>query len=283
MIMNYRHAFHAGNFADVFKHLILSRILVYLQQKEAAFRFIDTHAGHGLYDLSAEAAERTNEWRGGIGRFLAADVPADLADLVAPYRNLVEPLLAGRPPLYPGSPIFAARLSRAHDRMIFCDASADAVNDLAAHSARDKRVKVIEIDGYVALNAFVPPVERRGLVLIDPPFEATDEFVRLAQTIESAWRKWPTGTYMIWFPIKQRTSIEAFMQHLARADMRRALMLELRIDQPQSQGALAANGLLIINPPYVLEAEARRLLPFLAATLGISEQRGFAVAWIAGE
>jgi 23S rRNA (adenine2030-N6)-methyltransferase len=281
--MNYRHAFHAGNFADVFKHLILTRILAYLARKDTACRFIDTHAGHGLYDLSGEAAERTAEWRGGIGRFLGADVAPAAASLIEPYRAVVEPLFAARKPLYPGSPALAARLLRRHDRMIFCDAYAPAVADLSAHFGRDARAKVLEIDGYVALNAFVPPIERRGLVLIDPPYEATDEFERLGGALVEAWRKWTTGIFMVWFPIKHRPAVEAFVQRLAAAAVKRVLLLELQIDAPKPQGALAANGLLIVNPPYLLEAEARVLLPHLAKTLGLSDQAGFEIAWIAGE
>jgi 23S rRNA (adenine2030-N6)-methyltransferase len=281
--MNYRHAFHAGNFADVFKHLILTRILTYLARKETAFRFIDTHAGQGLYDLSAEASERTAEWRGGIGRFLGAEVSPEAASLIEPYRAAVEPLFAARPPLYPGSPALAARLLRRQDRMIFCDAYAPAVGDLSAHFSRDARVKILEIDGYLALNAFVPPIERRGLVLIDPPYEATDEFERLGQALAEAWRKWTTGIFMVWFPIKHRSAVEVFLQRLATAALKRLLLLELHIDAPKPQGALAATGLLVVNPPYLLEAEARVLLPQLARTLAISDQAGFEIAWIAGE
>jgi 23S rRNA (adenine2030-N6)-methyltransferase len=281
--MNYRHAFHAGNFADVFKHLFLTRILVYLARKEAPFRFIDTHAGHGIYDLSAETAERTAEWRGGIGRLLAADVSPAAASLIEPYRAVVEPLFAARPPLYPGSPALAARFLRRHDRMIFCDAYAPAINDLSFYFGRDPRAKIIEIDGYLALKAFVPPVERRGLVLIDPPFEAADEFDGLGRALEAAWRKWMTGTYMVWFPIKHRPPVDAFLHGLVDAGLKRLLQLELRIDLPKPQGALAANGLLVVNPPYLLEAEARVLLPYLAETLGVPGHAGFEVAWIAGE
>jgi 23S rRNA (adenine2030-N6)-methyltransferase len=271
--MNYRHAFHAGNFADVFKHLILTRILTYLARKETAFRVIDTHAGHGLYDLSSEEAERTAEWRSGIARFLAARAPDDVASLIAPYRGFVEPLLLGAPPLYPGSPALAAGFLRRQDKMIFCDAYPPAVADLTARFARDRRAKIIDIDGYVALNAFVPPVERRGLVLIDPPFEVTDEFDRVKRALETAWRKWSTGTYVFWFPIKHRPAVEACLQGL----------VEVHLDRPQPQGPLVATGLLIINPPHPLEAEARILLPYLAETLGEQGRAGFEVAWLAGE
>jgi 23S rRNA (adenine2030-N6)-methyltransferase len=281
--MNYRHAFHAGNFADVFKHLILIRILVYLKRKETAFRFIDTHAGHGLYDLSSEEAERTDEWRNGVARFLAAEARANVAGPVAAYRDFIEPLLLARPPLYPGSPAIAAGFLRRQDRMIFCDAYPPAMRDLASRFARDPRVKTIEIDGYVALNAFVPPVERRGLVLIDPPFEVTDEFDRAGRALQTAWRKWPTGIYMFWFPIKHRAALDACLQGLVDAGIKRLLLLELHLDQPQPQGALAAAGLVIVNPPHPLETEARLLLPFLAETLGVSGRAGFEVAWLAGE
>jgi 23S rRNA (adenine2030-N6)-methyltransferase len=281
--MNYRHAFHAGNFADVFKHLILTRILSYLARKEAAFRFIDTHGGHGLYDLSAEEAQRTGEWRGGIGRFLATEAPADVESLTAPYRAFVEPLLLAQPPLYPGSPALAAHFLRRQDRMIFCDAYPPAMKDLAYRFARDPRAKTIEIDGYVALNAFVPPIERRGLVLIDPPFEVTDELDRAGRALEAAWRKWPTGIYMFWFPIKHRPELDAFLQGLVDAGLKRLLRLELHLDKLEPQGALAATGLLIVNPPYPLEAEARQLMPFLAEKLGVPGRAGFDIAWIVGE
>ena len=180
--MNYRHAFHAGNFADVFKHVILTRILLYLTRKDGAFRVIDTHAGDGVYDLSAAAAEKTAEWRNGIGRLVAGDAPPRgrkrSLNLIS---RMVLPLLAGDPPLYPGSPALACRLLRPQDRMIFCDAHPDVVAALKAQPeiGRDRRVKIVEIDGFTALKAFVPPIERRGLVLVDPPFEQKCEFTDL--------------------------------------------------------------------------------------------------------
>src|SRR5579862_1307606 len=172
MRMNYRHAFHAGNFADVFKHAVLTRILVYLGQKVAPYRVIDTHAGEGVYDLSGEKAEKTDEWRSGIGRLAEANPPPDIAALLAPYLDSVAPLMHATPPLYPGSPALAQRLTRPQDRMVFCDAHPEVVAALKAQSQswRDQRVKIVEIDGYQALNAFLPPHERRGLVLVDPPF-----------------------------------------------------------------------------------------------------------------
>jgi 23S rRNA (adenine2030-N6)-methyltransferase len=281
--MNYRHVFHAGNFADVFKHIFLTRILLYLGRKETAFRFIDTHAGHGLYDLSSEEAQRTGEWLDGLGRLLAAEADVDVEALIAPYRALVEPLFLEQPPLYPGSPAIAAALTRQQDRMIFCDAYAPAIRDLGDYFGRDARAKVIEIDGYTGLNAFVPPVERRGLVLIDPPYEAADEFDRLADAVTAAWQKWETGIYMVWFPIKDPAALDAFLLRVVSAGLRRLLLLELHIDEARPREKLAASGLLIVNPPYVIEAEARLLLPHLTDIFGESAQAGFEIASLGGE
>jgi 23S rRNA (adenine2030-N6)-methyltransferase len=281
--MNYRHVFHAGNFADVFKHIFLTRILAYLKRKETAFRFVDTHAGHGLYDLASEEARRSGEWLDGLGRLLAAEAAADVEALIAPYRAIVEPLFLEQPPLYPGSPALAAGLLRRQDRMIFFELYAPAVKDLSDYFGRDSRAKIIEMDGYMGLNAFIPPVERRGLVLIDPPFEEPDEFDRLADAVAAAWRKWETGIYMIWFPIKDPAVLDDFLVRVVGAGLKRLLLLELHLDQPKPRERLVANGLLIVNPPYVLEAEARVLLPHLAHNLGDPDHAGFEIASAGGE
>ncbi|QXX76340.1 23S rRNA (adenine(2030)-N(6))-methyltransferase RlmJ [Methylovirgula sp. HY1] len=280
--MNYRHAYHAGNFADVFKHVVLTLILAYLGQKPTGFRVIDTHAGDGLYDLSGVAAEKTAEWRNGIGRLIGAEIWPELQPLLDPYLAIVAPRLTAESPYYPGSPLLAAALLRKQDRMIFCEAHPEVVGALKAHLGRDKRAKIIEIDGFVGLGAFVPPIERRGLVLVDPPFEAKDEFVRIAGAIDTALRKWPTGTYMIWFPIKDRAGVARFYSQMsdviAKAGVREALCFELWIDDIGPDRPLAANGLVVINPPYVLDAQVRQILPYLARVLSIAGKGGYAVA-----
>ena len=202
--MNYRHAFHAGNFADVFKHVLLTRLLAYLMRKDAALRYVDTHAGIGFYDLGDARAERTGEWRGGIGALASAlpQASPQVMDLLKPYLDCLGPLDAqGMPNLYPGSPAIAQHMSRKQDRLTLCELHAEDVKALKANIGRDKRAKVIAIDGYVALKAYVPPRERRGLVLIDPPFEDAREFERLASALPRAVEKWPTGTYALWHPV----------------------------------------------------------------------------------
>jgi len=281
--MNYRHGFHAGNFADVFKHALLARLLVYLARKDAPFRVIDTHAGEGAYDLRADEATRTGEWRGGIARLAdlsRADAPT--RELLAPYLDIVGPLDAeGRPALYPGTPVIAQRLMRKDDRAIFCELRPDAFEALRMRFVRDRRVKVLRLDGYTGLAAFVPPKERRGLVLIDPPFERRDEFRALFQAFFDAYRKWPTGIYALWHPIKDFSEARRFFDDLRESGIKRVLRLELSIGGAGDR--LSRAGLVVVNPPFVFEEEARVLLPFLTKRLAQGQGAGFAAEWIAGE
>ncbi len=258
--MNYGHAFHAGNFADVFKHAVLTRVLLYLVRKPAPFRFIDTHAGSGRYDLASAAAARTGEWRGGIGRLDGDPLEGGAGALIAPYLAL-----AGGEGPYPGSPALALALTRPFDRLLFCELHPDALAALRACVGRDRRAKVLALDGYTGLNAFIPPVERRGLILIDPPFEAADEFDRLIAAIRAAHAKWREGIVMAWYPIKDRRGPERLAVSLA--GLPDVLRLELQVDDPRADGRLVSNGLVVVNPPYTLEAEMACLLPALARRL----------------
>jgi len=272
--MNYRHAFHAGNFADVVKHAVLARIITHLKEKPAAFRVIDTHAGAGLYDLSGPEASRTGEWRAGIGRLLAAELAPDMRALLGPYLDAVAALNPGRDmKVYPGSPALARSLLRDQDRLVVCEREPDAAHALAAFVRGDPRAKAVEIDGYMALNAYVPPKERRGLVLIDPSFERKDEFERLASGFAQAFAKWPTGSYLLWYPVKSRRATDSLARHVAEAvgagpSPGKALRLEFSV-APQATGmALASAGLLIVNPPWTLSGELKAILPELEKPLG---------------
>ena len=275
--MNYRHDFHAGNFADVFKHAILTRILVYLMRKPAPFRFIDTHAGSGRYDLTSAEAGRTDEWRGGIGRIDPATMDPDARELLAPYLAIVGAAAQGEG-FYPGSPALALASLRPFDRMLFCDLHQAALQALKTFVGRDKRAKVIALDGYTGLNAFLPPIERRGLILIDPPFESEHEFETLAAALVAAWRKWRDGVYVAWYPIKDRRGVELLASRLREAGAR-ALRLEFQVETPQADQRLNANGLIVINPPFALEAEAACLLPALVRQLA-PDRGDFRIDWI---
>jgi 23S rRNA (adenine2030-N6)-methyltransferase len=285
--MNYRHDFHAGNFADVFKHIILTRILLHLMKKETAFRYIDTHAGCGFYDLFGAEAERTAEWRGGLGKLMAAvDLSVAVRALIDPYLRLAAPAadkMAGPHHLYPGSPAIAAALLRPQDKMICSELHPLAVQELQGYLGRDRRVKIIEIDGFTGLNAFVPPVERRGVALIDPAFEARDDLERSLKVLDAAWRKWSTGIFLLWYPIKDQKDVEVSLQRLRNGKIKRILRLELQIADPKPIGPLVSNGLLIVNPPFPLWGEAEIILAFLAKTMAQDPGAAHRLEWLAGE
>lgn len=264
--MNYRHGFHAGNFADVLKHAVLSRVLSLLGEKDAPYRVIDTHAGAGVYDLTGVAA-RTGEYRAGIEKLLAAYQGA-AGHLLAPYLDAVRSLNPdGRLRFYPGSPKITQMLARPQDRMIFCELHPEEFRSLATSVGRDRRAKAIELDGWQGLKAFLPPKERRGVILIDPPFEDPDEFRRIAGAVGEALRRFATGVYLVWYPLKNRHDTDAAVRRIARVAGRDALCLELELAPPQSEGPLTACGLLAINPPWKLKNECAVLLPALLASL----------------
>jgi 23S rRNA (adenine2030-N6)-methyltransferase len=281
--MNYRHAFHAGNFADVFKHVVLARILVHLRAKPAAFRVIDTHAGAGLYDLTGAEASRNPEWREGIARLRAAPLAEPVRDLLTPYLDVVDRLnSAGALTCYPGSPAIVRAYLRPQDRLIACELEPNAAAALARNLDRDRRLKVIPIDGWTALNAYVPPPERRGLVLVDPPFEKDDEFARLARGLEAAHRKWANGTFMLWYPIKDRAEPDALARRLRRSGVPKILRTEINVAAGRDDNRLTGGGLVVVNPPWTLESDLATLLPDLAAILS-GGGGGYRTDWLTGE
>jgi 23S rRNA (adenine2030-N6)-methyltransferase len=272
--MNYRHAFHAGGFADVIKHIVLVRILIYLQEKPAAFRVIDTHAGAGLYDLTSEEARRGGEWLTGIARVMQARFSEAGLALLKPYLDIVRAFNTG-PELaaYPGSPLFARALLRPQDRLTACEIEPGARTRLIDALRRDAQARVVDLDGWKALPAFVPPNERRGLVLIDPPFEAKDEFERTAEGFAKAFAKWPSGTYLLWYPAKSRRAADELADRIARAagsvrPAAKGLRLEFSVAPQAAGSALASTGLLIVNPPWTLASELKTILTELTKPLG---------------
>jgi len=282
--LNYRHAFHAGSFADVIKHAVLCRILHYLHGKDAAFRVIDTHAGAGAYDLAGPEAERSGEWKDGIARLIEATLPERAAELLAPYLDVVN-AFNQRDPLtcYPGSPVLVRAWLRPQDRLIACELEAGAFAALRRAMQGDARVKILAIDGWTALKAYVPPRERRGLVLIDPPFEREGEFRRLADGFAEAHRKWPTGTYALWYPIKGRSEPDAFAKHLRRLAIPKILRAELIVSPLRDPRPLNGSGLIVVNPPWTLEGELKVLLPALLRVLAKAGEGRFALDWLSPE
>jgi 23S rRNA (adenine2030-N6)-methyltransferase len=282
--MNYRHAFHAGNFADVVKHAVLTRLLVHLCSKPAPYRVIDTHAGAGLYDLAGPEAARSGEWRNGIERLLDARRTQAVQGLLAPYLDAVAARNPdGRLSTYPGSPALVRAFLRAQDRLVACELEPTAAAALKRHFAGDRRVKVVAIDGWTALNAYVPPKERRGLVLIDPSFEDSGDYTRLAQGLEAAHHKWASGSYLLWYPIKARAEPDALARRLRRSGIGKILRAEVSLAATPDPSRLSGCGLIVVNPPWTLEQELQTLLPELAAVLAGGEAGSSRVDRISGE
>ncbi|MDI6838151.1 MAG: 23S rRNA (adenine(2030)-N(6))-methyltransferase RlmJ [Rhizobiaceae bacterium] len=282
--MNYRHIYHAGNFADVLKHAVLARLIVYLQQKDKAFRVLDTHAGIGLYDFSSDEAQKTGEWRDGIGRLLEADLPESVAALLAPYLDAIRALNPQGPiTLYPGSPKLARMLFRPQDRLSAMELHPDDSRALARLFEGDYQVRVTELDGWLALGAHLPPKEKRGIVLVDPPFEAEGEYERLVDGLAKAYRRFATGTYCLWYPIKKGAPIAEFHEALKALEIPKMLCAELSVRSDRETTGLSGSGLIIVNPPFTLKDELHLLLPELKRVLAqdrFASQRCF---WLRGE
>jgi 23S rRNA (adenine2030-N6)-methyltransferase len=282
--MNYRHAYHAGNFADVVKHAALTRLVEYLKLKDKAFRVIDTHAGIGLYDLSSEEAQKTGEWHGGIGRLLEARLSPEAGALLAPYLDAVR---AGNPSddieEYPGSPLIVRRLLRPQDRLTAIELHPEDAHALKTLFAGDFQVRTIELDGWLALGAHVPPKEKRGLVLVDPPFEQEGEFSCLVDGLVRAHRRWPGGIYALWYPIKDRAAVRDFRERLKASGIPKILDVAFEVRAPSRDELFDGSGLVVVNPPFVFEKEMLVLLPELNRALAEDPKARWSVEWLTGE
>lgn len=282
--MNYRHAYHAGNFADVFKHAVLARLIDYLKRKDQAFRVIDTHAGTGLYDLSSQEAAKTGEWIDGAGRLVAASLPEPAQALLEPYLSIVRSHFAdGALVSYPGSPAIARMLIRRQDRISLCELHPVDHEALAARFAGDFQVRVMHLDGWLVPGAHLPPKEKRGLVLIDPPFEQAGEFERLAEALAKGVKRWPGGMFALWYPIKDEAAVGRFVSGLKESGIGKLLRTELWVRGPGAGAGFRGSGLIIRNPPFTLAGELESILPALVELLAQGEGAGWRAEMLAGE
>lgn len=270
--MNYRHAFHAGNFADCVKHALLHWLLLALARKPAGFAVLDTHAGIGEYDLSAPEAQRTGEWRGGIGRL------ADAAGALTPFLDLLRAL--GAPARYPGSPAIARALLRPQDRLVLNELHPE---DHALLKRAFRGIAVHKRDAHEAARALTPFAERRGLVLLDPPFEQPDEYDRLAATLAAVWARARGHVQAAWYPIKHMAPVHAFHHAIRTAGLRDVVAAEFWLREPLDAARLNGCGLLVVNPPFGFEAEGGAILAALHAALADGPGSGWRMARIADE
>lgn len=293
--MNYRHQYHAGNFADVTKHVLLLALFRALQQKPKGFLYLDTHAGRGAYDLAqagkGDRLERTPEWPEGIGRLWDAHA---LPPLTAEYVAAVRAFDAARgnadasPRFYPGSPLLARAFARPADRLLCCEKHPDEF--LALHAelrgrrgAPEPVCTALEMDGYVGLRAHLPPDERRALILIDPPYEAQDEFLQVSEALAEALRRFPSGVFALWYPLTQRARVNDFITELLRLDLPPALALELAIANDDSARKLKGCGLIVLNPPWRFDAAVEPELAQLADLLAQEPGGGYRANWLVAE
>ncbi len=270
--MNYRHGYHAGNFADVIKHIALVAVLLHLRKKDTAFSVVDSHAGRGAYDLAGTEAGKTGEGAAGIGKLddLAGEMPEALATYLSLVRESGASARAGATNIkYPGSPLIAAQLLRPQDRLTAIEKHPEEFAALKEVLAPFRNAGAEQGDGYGRAVKLLPPPSRRGLVLLDPPFESPDEFAQLAQTVREAWRKFTTGIYLVWYPVKSQAGAKAFAGEVLAGGMDKVLEIQIAIDA--SEGKLARAGLLVINPPYgfeaIMGAAAALIAPRLAARI----------------
>lgn len=274
--MNYSHAYHAGNFADVVKHVILARVVTYMKKKPQPFRVIDTHAGSGRYDLSGTEAQKTGEWRDGIGRVVRGDLPPAVSDLLAPYLDVVRAVNApGELKVYPGSSLIARMLMRPDDVLVANEFNDSAFVSLKRELGRSKNTTVLNIDARHAVKSLLPPKERRGVILIDPPFEERTEFADLAVAVREAMARFSGGVYLIWYPLKNEKAADGFLAEATARSKAEFLDVRFAVCAPFPGLGLTAAGVLVLNPPHLLRQELDIVLPALKDLLAEGEGCAF--------
>lgn len=280
-MLAYRHMFHAGNFADVFKHALLTRLLIALCEKDRPWCYIDTHAGIGRYDLRHEWAQKVREYEGGIGRlWQARNVP----DTLSPYLEIVRAENPnGHLRFYPGSPLIARHHMREEDRLVLTELNRVDCAELAAVFARERRIAVQLMDGYQTLKAYLPPQERRGLVLLDSSFDRAREFARIVKALKNAHARWATGMYAIWYPIMEPAPMRDFYADMQRSGIRKVLRLELTVRERDGGAPIPGCGMLVVSPPWHFKEEATPLVAWLASALAAHGAGGSRVDWLVPE
>jgi len=280
-MLAYRHQFHAGNFADVFKHSLLTRLLILLARKNKPFWYLDTHAGIGLYDLSHPWARRLAEYEDGIERLWKRK---DIPQLFAPYMEAVRAENPdGKLRFYPGSPRIARRFLRPADREVLTELNKDDFATLKELFEGDRQVLAHHIDGYQGLKAYLPPTERRGLVLVDSSFDRAGEFARLTEGLAEGHRRWATGVYALWYPLMEPSAMHAFERGVLATGIRKILQLELSVLPEGWTVSLRGCGLLVVNPPFGFDAEAKPMLEWLRPVLSEAGEGGMRIRWLVGE
>ena len=277
--MNYRHIYHAGNFADVIKHLVMIQVIKRIMHKETPFFVLDTHAGIGLYDLFSQQAQKTKEADSGIFSLIKADIKnQDLIDYIELIRSFNE---GDNIKIYPGSPSIVSKIIRKRDRLLACELHPKDYITLSNNmNIKDKVIKIQNLNGYDALKSKLPPGERRGLVLIDPPFEAKDEFATLTENIKEALKKWPMGTYVIWLPIKKSLPTEKFYEDIKEISAPKTLLIQCWVKDENEPDTLNGCAIIIINTPWKVDEAIKNMIPELEPHICPKNSKGIQMRWL---
>jgi len=280
-MLSYRHAFHAGNFADVLKHLILIRVISYLSQKDKAFCYIDTHAGPGDYALDGNYALKNREFENGIAKLWQRN---DLPESVADYVRLIKGFNpSARLKRYPGSPLIAKHLLRQHDRLLLCELHSTEINALNKAVNKDKRVTVFHADGLKQALGLLPPSERRGLVLIDPSYEMKSDYTQVVEILVKMTQRFATGAYALWYPVVERHRNQVMEQAIQASGIKNVQLFELGVQADTDEHGMTACGMVIVNPPWTLAAEMQHTLPWLVEVLGPDGTGFYRIQTLVGE
>ncbi len=279
--MNYRHAFHAGNHADVLKHVVLTRVIDYMKRKDKLFHVLDAHAGIGIYELDGKEAQKTKEFEGGIGKMKRAFTP-EVEELLKPYREVIAALNPGTKTVkvYPGSPEIAVQLCRSGDLMTFNELHPKDFEALSARYVDEPRARITNMDAAILIRASLPPPLRRGIILMDPPFEAKTEKEAVLSALAHGYKRFASGIFMVWYPVKGADYAEKFCAEVAALKLPATMQVELRVRESFEGGGLAGSGLIIVNPPFVLEEEMKVLLPALAKRMGVGKWGRGTTQWL---
>jgi len=280
-MLSYRHGFHAGNFADVFKHALLCLIAQALSKKDKPLFYLETHAGAGRYDLNSAMAGKNREFAGGIGRLWNAEAPPPALESFLAAVHAANH--GSRLRFYPGSPGFLRHFLREQDRMVLCELHATDAGHLKGEFAGDRRIRVYQDDGYQALKSQLPPPERRGLVVLDPPYERKQERQQVVDAVAAAWRRWATGHYAVWYPIQARPERDWFHRQFARSGIGRIFVSELRLYDEDLPKRLNGSGMLLINPPWQLDAQLASFGPWLWQVLSAGAGGDYRQSWLVPE
>lgn len=269
-MLSYRHAFHAGNFADVLKHSVLTLVLEYMTRKDKGFYYIDSHSGAGMYQLADEYAQKTGEYKDGIAKLIEQQ---DLPEALEPYIDLVKNINSEEDELslYPGSPGIARQFTRRQDSAHLFELHPTDIEHLREYSQRWNKSHVKQSDGYQGVLGLVPPPNRRGVVLIDPPYELKEDYLKAVRTIVNAYKKFATGTYILWYPVVKRELVEQMQNAFTKSDVRNVVQVEYCQKADTTEYGMTGTGLFIVNPPWQLAKQLEEVLPYLKAKLGDNE------------